>query len=147
MAQVFKPGSKVNPYTGGSMKDYSDFTGPVTAKTLITAVTDTLDTSHLTQLATSAQQQAFLQDKQDPNNKQQLAKVLLFTDKQASTVLAKGLSWAYTRRLLFAEVRPSDPDGQALADKHGVTKYPSIIVIKVSKAGSGQQQAGWLWCV
>jgi hypothetical protein len=123
---VFRPGTKVNPYTGGSMKDFADFTGPVSAKALITAVTETLDASHLTQLATSAQHEALMQ--QDP----QLSKVLLFSDKPASTTLAKGLSWAYARRLLFAEVRPSSEDGKALAAQYGVDTYPKILVVKVS---------------
>jgi hypothetical protein len=124
--QLFKPGTKVNPYTGGSMKDFSDFTGPVSAKTLISAVTDTLDSSHLTALSTSAQATAFLQ--QEPK----LGKVLLFTDKPASTVLAKGLSWAYARRLLFAEVRPGEGDeGKALAGQYGVDKYPTLLLVKV----------------
>jgi hypothetical protein len=126
--QVFRPGTKVNPYTGGSMKDFSDFSGPVSAKALITSVTETLDASHLRHLNTSAQHQELLA--QDP----QLSKVLLFTDKPASTVLAKGLSWAYARRLLFAEVRPSSQDGQALAQQYGVDKYPKLVVVKVSLA-------------
>lgn len=109
------------------MKDFSDFTGPVSPKTLITAVTDTLDSSHLSQLNTTAQHDTLMQ--QDPK----LAKVLLFTDKPASTVLAKGLSWAYARRLVFAEVRPSGDEGKALAAKYGVEKYPTILVVKVRK--------------
>lgn len=136
--QLFKPGTKVNPYTGGSMKDFGDFTGPVSAKALISAVTDTLDTSHLAPLSTSAEATFFLQ--QEPK----LAKVLLFSDKPSSTVLAKGLSWAYARRLLFAEVRPSEAEGKALADKYGVDKYPTILLLKVSQASAqaGQGRAG-----
>lgn len=134
--QVFNPGSKVNPYTGGSMKDFTEVTGAVTTKGLITAVTDTLDSTHISQLQTSAQHDSFLQ--KDPP----LAKVLVFTDKVNSTVLAKGLSWAYARRLLFAEVRPSDADGQALAQHYGVSTYPTILVLKVSRAHSHSSAVG-----
>lgn len=134
--QVFNPGSKVNPYTGGSMKEFTEVTGAVTTKGLITAVTDTLDSTHISQLQTSAQHDSFLQ--KDP----ELAKVLVFTDKANSTVLAKGLSWAYARRLLFAEVRPSDADGQALAQQYGVSTYPTILVLKVSRAHSHSSTLG-----
>lgn len=130
-AQVFKPGTKVNPYTGGSMKDFSVFTGAVSAKTLISAVTDTLDSTHITALSTAAEHEAFLA--KEPK----LDKVLLFTDKPASTVLAKAMSWAYARRLLFAEVRPTDGEGRALAEQYMVEKYPTILVLKVGQACSG----------
>jgi hypothetical protein len=130
-AQVFKPGTKVNPYTGGSMKDFSVFTGAVSAKTLISAVTDTLDSTHITALSTAAEHEAFLQ--KEPK----LAKVLLFTDKPASTVLAKAMSWAYARRLLFAEVRPTGGDGRVLAEQYMVEKYPTILVMKVQQPAPG----------
>jgi hypothetical protein len=138
-AQVFKPGTKVNPYTGGSMKDFSVFTGAVSAKSLISAVTDTLDSAHITALSTAAEHEAFLQ--KEPK----LAKVLLFTDKPASTVLAKAMSWAYARRLLFAEVRPAGGDGRVLAEQYMVEKYPTILVLKVGQPAAGPLLLGHVW--
>lgn len=123
------------------MKDFDEFKGPASAKGLITAVTDTLDTSHLTQLNTTAQHEDFLQQ-QAPAS---LKRVLLFTDKAASTVLARGLSWAYERRLLFGEVRPSVGEGKAIAERYGVDKYPTIVIVKVSVCvwGGGSHRVWW----
>lgn len=56
--------------------------------------------------------------------------VLLFTDKNVSTVLYKGLSWAYAKRLAFAEVHATG--GAALVEKYGVEKLPTLLVVKAS---------------
>lgn len=58
--------------------------------------------------------------------------VLLFTDRPASTVLSKGLSWALGRRLAFAEVRPAQGDeGSELMGAYGVESMPAVVVVKV----------------
>lgn len=62
-----------------------------------------------------------------------LHQVLLFTDKNVTTVLYKGLSWAYPRRLLFAEVQKSE-DTQPLIEQYGVAEFPTLLVVKVSRA-------------
>lgn len=56
--------------------------------------------------------------------------MLLFTDKNASTVLYMGLSWSYARRLAFAEVRSSE-EGAALLEQYAVAKLPTLLVVKV----------------
>jgi hypothetical protein len=63
--------------------------------------------------------------------------VLLFTDKNASTVLYKGLSWSYARRLAFGEVRSSEET--AALQQYGVAKMPTLLVVKV-----GQPCCFWL---
>jgi protein disulfide-isomerase A6 len=129
-AQVFKPGSGVNPYTGGALKHFDQYGGPGSAKALMTAVTDQLNASQITQLNTSDAASTLLA------SEPRLAKVLLFTDKPASTVLYKALAWAYVRRLVAAEVRPSDDAGKALAEHYGVTAYPTLLVVKVRLVGA-----------
>jgi protein disulfide-isomerase A6 len=58
------------------------------------------------------------------------SQVLLFTDKNASTVLYKGLSWSYARRLAFGEVRSSE-ETAALLEQYGVAKMPTLLLVKV----------------
>lgn len=58
----------------------------------------------------------------------QLAAAILFTDKP-TTVLAKALSIAYGGRLKFGQVVKGA--GDAVAEKLGVTEYPTLLVIKV----------------
>jgi hypothetical protein len=134
---LFKPGSRVNPYTGGAMKDFDVLPGPAAAagaKALLDAVTATLNDSHIARIANASAHASFLAASP------RLAKVLLFTDKPAPTLLAKGLSWAYARRLAFAEVRPAqaggagaagaggEDEGAALAREYGVTAFPALLV-------------------
>jgi protein disulfide-isomerase A6 len=58
--------------------------------------------------------------------------VLLFTDKNASTVLYKGLSWSYAWRLAFGEVRSSE-ETAALLEQYGVAKMPTLLAVKVGQ--------------
>ncbi|KAF6265587.1 hypothetical protein COO60DRAFT_863377 [Scenedesmus sp. NREL 46B-D3] len=120
---VFKTGTKTNPYTGGAMKDFEKHEGPPGARALAAAIADKLDDKQISRITSSSQHEAFLQ--QQPK----LAKVLLFTDKNASTVLYMGLSWSYARRLAFAEVRSSE-EGAALLEQYAVAKLPTLLVVK-----------------
>ncbi|WIA14176.1 hypothetical protein OEZ85_002717 [Tetradesmus obliquus] len=120
---VFKTGTKTNPYTGGAMKEFDKYAGAPGARALVSAVTDKLDDSQISHISSSSEHEAFLQ--QQPK----LAKVLLFTDKNASTVLYKGLSWSYARRLGFGEVRSNEATA-ALLEQYGVAQMPTLLVVK-----------------
>eukprot|EP00882_Tetradesmus_deserticola_P013172 GHRQ01013968.1.p1 GENE.GHRQ01013968.1~~GHRQ01013968.1.p1 ORF type:complete len:432 (+),score=183.16 GHRQ01013968.1:593-1888(+) len=132
---VFNTGTKLNPYTGGAMKDFDKYTGPPTARALAAAITAKLDDTQISHVSSSSPSwhEAFLQ--QQPK----LAKVLLFTDKNASTVLYMGLSWSYARRLAFAEVRSSG-EGAALLQQYGVAQMPTLLVVKTD--GTHEVYAG-----
>eukprot|EP00775_Hariotina_reticulata_P011263 gene11263-11412_t len=131
---VFKPGTGVNPYTGDALKEYQEYAGPAIAKALAAAVTDTLDDSLVDKISSSQQHAEFLQKQPE------LAKVLLFTDKAATTVLYKALSWAYQHRLAFSEVRTAalgqaegGNDGSSsggLVEEYGVTGPPALVLVK-----------------
>eukprot|EP00878_Enallax_costatus_P011712 GHUV01012227.1.p1 GENE.GHUV01012227.1~~GHUV01012227.1.p1 ORF type:complete len:637 (+),score=223.38 GHUV01012227.1:909-2819(+) len=86
------------------------------------AVTDLLNDKQITQLKTQEEHDMFIQ--QQPK----LAKVLLFTDKNATTVLYKGLSWAYAKRLTFAQVHAAE--SSKMVEQYGVNKYPTLLVVK-----------------
>lgn len=111
------------------MKDFDEFTGAASAKALMSALLGTLDASQISQVQSSKAHTAFLQA--DPK----LAKVLLFTDKNTTTTLYQSLSWAYTRRLACAEVRPSGESGKALLHEYNVTTLPTLLVVTVSGVG------------
>lgn len=59
------------------------------------------------------------------------SQVLLFTNKTVSTVLYKGLSWAYARRLSFAEVHAAEATD--LVEQYDVQELPQLLVVTVRR--------------
>ncbi len=60
-----------------------------------------------------------------------LARILLFTDKPKTTVLAKALSIGFAGRLVFGQVLKGAGAADKVAARLGVTEYPTLLVIKV----------------
>jgi hypothetical protein len=66
-----------------------------------------------------------------PASDASLARVLLFTDKEKTTVLYKALSIAYAGRLRFGQALKGEGGAGAAAERLGVQEYPTLVVIKV----------------
>jgi len=72
-----------------------------------------------------------------------LARVLLFTDKPKTTVLAKALSVGLAGRLVFGQVVRGVGGSEAVAARLGVEEYPTLLVIKVGGRAGGWVGLGW----
>lgn len=123
---------------------HTEFAGERGARAIAAAVTDLLHERAISAVTTEADLAAFAPSAaggdaeaagKEANSAGggskggQLAAAILFTDKLKTTVLAKALSIAYGGRLNFGQVVKGA--GDAVAEKLGVTEYPTLLVIKV----------------
>eukprot|EP00878_Enallax_costatus_P037462 GHUV01042319.1.p2 GENE.GHUV01042319.1~~GHUV01042319.1.p2 ORF type:complete len:177 (+),score=37.53 GHUV01042319.1:872-1402(+) len=58
---LYKPGTRVNPYTGGALKDTLEYKGKHSARDMAAAVTDLLNDKQITQLKTQEEHDMFIQ--------------------------------------------------------------------------------------
>lgn len=55
--------------------------------------------------------------------------VLLFSSKDKTSALYKSLSMRYKNKISFGEVRVSSPEGQKIAERLKVSKFPSLLAV------------------
>ncbi|PNW80706.1 hypothetical protein CHLRE_07g326600v5 [Chlamydomonas reinhardtii] len=121
--KLFRADKQKNPYTGELAKEDLEYNGPRTAKPLVDSISAMLTDAYIARL-TSSEKAAEWADKANAAGK---AQVLLFTNKDASTLLYKALSTQLRNGLAFAEVHEKASD---LVKDFGVESFPTLIVVK-----------------
>ena len=113
------PGDKT-----GSKKLAVDYQGDRSAGALVNYAVGRLPDKHVVSLSADASAiQSSLEDFME--KEEQLAKVILFTNKKNTPAIFKALTLEFKDRLVFGEVRESESD---YCEKYKVSQFPTILV-------------------